>query len=226
MNLTDVEDALKRLRERPFRTLLLLAVVLISFLLLNYLIGYVGERGKNAASPIRSDSGTTSPSLPPAPAPNGGTTVATETVANATSNTDQRNNTERHGTNGVSAKIVRLLQSDEPWFDSSLPRIDANTGIHQVVGTVAVEPIEANQAPMEFFLEWWLLRPDGDPVYLTRWRDGEKCQFRQRTDGSHTYWAKNKTIWTDQLGVYEWRVRARDEDGSFSLLASAKLAVD
>ena len=129
----------------------------------------------------------------------------------------------------VEVKIVGNVGSREPWLDSAITNLSASQavdGLHNVVGTVRVPPLAPGAVPGDYYLEWWLVTPDGSVQYLNSWReDPQYSRFQQSADARETYWAKNKTIYSDQLGAYEMRVLVLDTSATLQLVGTAVVRV-
>jgi len=129
----------------------------------------------------------------------------------------------------VTVKIVSNVGSRAPWFDpavSTLPADRAAEGLHRIQGTVIVRPLSAGGPSEEYLLEWWWLTPDGNEVYLTGWQDDDDNSTFSQSKQEQTYWAKSKTLWSDKLGRYEFRVYRRSGRGELQSVGTASVSVD
>jgi hypothetical protein len=122
--------------------------------------------------------------------------------------------------NSVIAEIVEKVISGVPKQTTPIGNV-SKFGETTLVGLVTVKAPAANFVPETYLLEWVLITPQGNSILLDSYRENETYKFTQRSDAMVTpYWV-NKTIWADNIGVYEFRVYTSD----FELVAAARLEI-
>jgi len=115
------------------------------------------------------------------------------------------------GQNKVEAKIVEEVKTGMPHQVQSITTLSSDRGEVVLRGIVTVEAQTANFVPIFYLLEWVLINPQSESILLDSYRGNEKYQFTQRSDAEYTFWVVEKTIWTSNTGIYEFRVYSSDK---------------